>query len=86
VINDPGCEKTMTAIATTKIAGGKVVFDAYPYEYRPPLLGADSVFVQVPAGYYLSTASIKNKIVFGGFEYNTDTTGIPLTDTTGQIL
>lgn len=86
VINDPGCEKTMTAIATTKIAGGKVVFDAYPYEYRPPLLGADSVFVQVPAGYYLSRASIKNKIVFGGFEYNTDTTGIPLTDTTGQIL
>lgn len=86
IINSPGCEKTMTAIAITKTAGGKNLFDAYPYEYRPPLLGADSVIVQVPSGYFVSRASLKNKIVFNSFEYNSDTIGIPLTDTTGTVV
>ena len=87
IINSPGCEKTMTAIAITKTAGGKNMFDAYPYEYRPPLLGADSIIVQVPTGYFLSSASLKNRILFNSFEYNSDTIGIPLTDSlTGTVV
>jgi hypothetical protein len=85
VTNNPGCEKTMTAIATTKIAGGKNIFDVYPYEYRPPLVGADSIFVQIPTGYYLHSAGLKNRLIWNTFEYNSDTIDLPLTNTTGTV-
>ncbi len=87
IINSPGCEKTMTAIAITKTAGGKAMFDAYPFEYRPPLLGADSIIVQVPTGYFLSSASLKNRLFLIPYEYNSDTIGIPLADSlTGTVV
>ncbi|MBK6641884.1 MAG: hypothetical protein IPG39_11980 [Bacteroidetes bacterium] len=86
IVNTPGCKKDMQVYATSKIAGGKSMFDAYPYEYRPPALGLVSTNLIVPTDYYVSKASSRNIINFNNLNQDTDSVGIPLSDTTGNIF
>jgi hypothetical protein len=86
IVNTPGCKKDMQVYATSKIAGGKSMFDAYPYEYRPPALGLISTNLIVPTDYYISKASTRNYVNFINLLQDTDSIGIGLSDTTGTIF
>ena len=86
IVNTPGCKKDMQVYATSKIAGGKSMFDAYPYEYRPPAIGLTSANLIIPADYYVSKASSRNIINFNNLNQDTDSIGFQLSDTTGNIF
>jgi hypothetical protein len=86
IVNTPGCKKDMQLYASSKIAGGKSMFDAYPYEYRPPAIGLTSANLIIPADYYVSKASSRNIINFNNLNQDTDSIGIQLSDTTGNIF
>lgn len=55
--NTSACTKTLRIEVSTNIANfdNKVV-NAYPYEYRPPILGPENYSVQIPSGYTITAA------------------------------
>ncbi|HNR21038.1 MAG TPA: T9SS type A sorting domain-containing protein [Bacteroidia bacterium] len=85
LINTSGCEKQMNVTAISSLAGGRTIFDVYPFEYRPPILGFDSLTLQVPPGYYISDAAIRNITYFQNNNTSSDTIHLHLTDTVGEV-
>ncbi len=88
-LNTEGCRKLLRLNTTSNITGGKSIYDAYPYEYKTPLLMPVNFNVTVPFGYYVSAAWVRNTVNFpsGGSPFSlSDTVGIQLTDTVGNIV
>jgi uncharacterized repeat protein (TIGR01451 family) len=87
--NTEGCKKLLTLRATSNITGGKDIYDAFPYEYKTPQLMPVHFDVNIPFGYYVSSAWVSNIINFpsgtSAFSFS-DTVGIQLTDTVGNTV
>ncbi len=86
--NNQGCQKVLSIRSSSNIAGGKGIYDAFPYEYKTPLLMPVSFNINVPNGYYVSTAAATNTIYFPFNNTPTstsDTVTLHLSDTTGNF-
>lgn len=83
-VNKQGCKKLLQLSASSSIAGGKGMYDAYPYEYKPPMLMPVNYNVNIPLGYYASSrAAVQNLVFLNGINTDclSDTVALNLTDT-----
>ena len=87
-VNKQGCKKLLQLSASSSIAGGKGMYDAYPYEYKPPMLMPVNFKVNIPLGYYASSrAAVQNLVFLNGINTDclSDTVALNLTDTLGNF-
>ena len=87
-VNKQGCKKLLQLSASSSIAGGKGMYDAYPYEYKPPMLMPVNFKVNIPLGYYATSgAAVQNLVFLNGINTDclSDTVALSLTDTLGNF-
>ncbi|HNF41832.1 MAG TPA: hypothetical protein PLS40_12715, partial [Bacteroidia bacterium] len=87
-VNKQGCKKLLQLSASSSIAGGKGMYDAYPYEYKPPMLMPVNFKVNIPLGYYAAGgATVQNLVFLNGINTDclSDTVALNLTDTLGNF-
>ncbi|HRU18427.1 MAG TPA: hypothetical protein P5070_11310, partial [Bacteroidia bacterium] len=87
-VNKQGCKKLLQLSASSSIAGGKGMYDAYPYEYKPPMLMPVNFKVNIPLGYYAAGgATVQNLVFLNGINTDclSDTVALSLTDTLGNF-
>lgn len=85
--NNFQCLKRMEINMSSGYCNNALLYDAYPFEYRSPLMAGQSVAVNVPPGYEIVQATSKHKVPIGNNFYQTlpvDITAL-LPNTTGNI-
>ncbi|HMR47541.1 MAG TPA: hypothetical protein PKC92_12205 [Bacteroidia bacterium] len=81
------CRKRMEINMSSGYCNNAQVYDAYPFEYRSPLIAGQSVNVNVPPGYEIIQATSKHKVPIGNNFFQTMPVDITaqLPNTTGNF-
>jgi hypothetical protein len=85
------CGHKISVISKPERGGYESIVHNYPYEYRPPTIGPDSVVFQVPAGTFINHVTVHHEcLVFDSTKlYSTwrptNPISFQLADTVGQV-
>lgn len=85
VYNTDGCYKNIIIKAASSLADSRPNLD-FPFEYKPPVMLPHYSVVNIPNGFHVDKAFIRNEIVVNNSSVTSDTSLITLPNNSGQII